>query len=171
MKNQHKTIDLTQEQKNQFIKANVDGAALTYSQAVLSHRTKLILEGYLTTKNQISTFDTILLSIEKELRSTTNLSEILFKNKLQNAQTEFILNCVKLFNEGWKVVKAFNFYTQKGNSYKFDVFLNIVRNQDKKDFEKLGFFETKKVEFKDKKKTFKKKVTSKKEVTITYKGA
>lgn len=167
----HTKNELNDEQRKSFSLTNVNGTPLSYSQSVKSHRTKLISEGYLTSKNQVQIFDDILISIEKNLKTKTNLSEVLFKNKLQSEQTLFIMNCIKLFNEGWKVVKAYNFYTQKGNQFKFDSFLKIVETQDKTDFEKLGLIEVRKIDLKPKKKIFKKPKTSKNEVSITYKGA
>lgn len=163
-------VELSNDQKQVLSSTYVDGSILRYSQAVRSHRTKLINENYLTTKNQVQIFDEILNGIERELKNKTNLSEILFKNKLQSEQTSFIMSCITLFNEGWKVVKAYNFYTQKGNSFKFNIFIKVVQTQNKSDFEKLGLIEVKKLDSKPKKKSFPKKKT-KNEVSITYKGA
>lgn len=159
---------LTEIQKKELINSLVDGKTLPYSLAVKSHRTKLIQEGFLTSKNQVQIFDDLLHGIKTDLQSKNNLSEVLFNTLLVREQTDFIEKIVKLFKEGWKVVKAYNFYTQRGNSYKYEVFFDIVKTQDKKDFEKLGLIEIKKNDFQ---KGFKKKVKTKinTDTKITYK--
>lgn len=139
MEIKRKVSVFTEEQKKELLNKTVDGKNVNYSPSVNSHRSKLINEGYLTSKNQVQTFDDLLNGIEKDLKTRTNLSDVLFKAQLLRVQTEFVANLVKLFNEGWKVVKAFNYYTDRGNTYKYDVLFDVVLKQDKKDFEKLGF--------------------------------
>jgi len=138
MEIKRKVSVFTEEQKKELLNKTVDGKNVNYSPSVNSHRSKLINEGYLTSKNQVQTFDDLLNGIEKDLKTRTNLSDVLFKAQLLRVQTEFVANLVKLFNEGWKVVKAFNYYTDRGNTYKYDVLFDVVLKQDKKDFEKLG---------------------------------
>jgi hypothetical protein len=159
---------LTDIQKKELINALVDGKSLPYSIAVKSHRTKLIQEGFLSSRNQVQIFDDLLNGVKNDLKSKNNMSEVVFNTLLVREQTSFIEQMVKLFKEGWKVVKAYNFYTQRGNTYKYDVFFNIVKSQDKKDFEKLGLIDVKKSE---PSKAFKRKSKPKNntETKITYK--
>lgn len=163
-----KILGLTDIQKKDLVNSFVDGKSLSYSIAVKSHRTKLIQEGYLTSKNQIQVFDSLLIGLNNDLKTKNNLPETLFVGLLAREQTDFIENLVKLFDHGWKAVKAYNFYTQRGNTYKYSVFFNVVKKQDKTDFEELGFIEVKKNEKIKTKKPTKHKKTEK-DIKITYK--
>lgn len=166
MEIKRKVSVFTEKQKKELLNKTVDGKNVNYSPSVNSHRSKLINEGYLTSKNQVQTFDDLLNGIEKDLKTRTNLSDVLFKAQLLRVQTEFVANLVKLFNEGWKVVKAFNYYTDRGNTYKYDVLFDVVLKQDKKDFEKLGFINAPQ---KQQNKPYKPKKIVKREVVITKK--
>lgn len=166
MEIKRKVSVFTEEQKKELLNKTVDGKNVNYSPSVNSHRSKLINEGYLTSKNQVQTFDDLLNGIEKDLKTRTNLSDVLFKAQLLRVQTEFVANLVKLFNEGWKVVKAFNYYTDRGNTYKYDVLFDVVLKQDKKDFEKLGLINAPQ---KQQNKPYKPKKIVKREVVITKK--
>lgn len=134
---------LTPQQKAVLI-TNVDA---TFSDSVKSMRRKLIQEGYLTSETQVNVLDKLLWGVKEAENSS--LSKALFDISVKNKQVEFIQHILELFKEGWKLSRAFKFYTGGGpikelNAWKLRRIIEVIEKKDRSDFDKLESDDNKK---------------------------
>lgn len=119
----------------------------SFGDSVKSMRNKMINEGYLTSVNQVDTFDKIMLTVKSNENNT--LHKLLFENLVLQKQLQFITNIKEMFKEGWMLSKIFRFYVGGGsisqvNDWKMKPLMTVIDKKDKSDFEKIGLIETSK---------------------------
>jgi len=134
---------LTGQEKANLI-ASADKALC---ESVQSMRKKLIQEGFLTSYTQVQVLDKLLWGV-RDAESGT-LSKALLENLVKTKQVTLIQNIVELFREGWKLSRAFKFYTGSGpvaemNAWKIRRILEVIAKKDRSDFPKMEADEVKK---------------------------
>lgn len=134
---------LTGQEKANLI-ASADKALC---ESVQSMRKKLIQEGFLTSYTQVQVLDKLLWGVREAENNT--LSKVLLDNLVKNKQVTLIQNIVELFREGWKLSRAFKFYTGSGpvaemNAWKIRRILEVIAKKDRSDFPKMEADEVKK---------------------------
>lgn len=123
-------------------------------ESVQSMRKKLIQEGYLTSYTQVQVLDKLLWGVREA--ENNMLNKVLLDDLVKNKQVALIQNIVELFREGWKLSRAFKFYTGSGpvaemNAWKIKRILEVIAKKDRSDFEKFETDEVKKPVFPKKK--------------------
>lgn len=122
-------------------KANLIASAdKSLSESVQSMRKKLIQEGFLTSYTQVQVLDKLLWGVREAENNT--MSKALLDNLVRTKQVTLIQNIVELFREGWKLSRAFKFYTGSGpvadmNAWKIRRILEVIVKKDRSDFAKL----------------------------------
>lgn len=122
-------------------KANLIASAdKNLSDSVQSMRKKLIQEGFLTSYTQVQVLDKLLWGVREAENNT--MSKALLDNLVRTKQVTLIQNIVELFREGWKLSRAFKFYTGSGpvadmNAWKIRRILEVIVKKDRSDFAKL----------------------------------
>lgn len=130
-------------------KANLIASAdKSLCDSVHSMRKKLIQEGFLTSYTQVQVLDKLLWGVREAENNT--ISKALLDNLVKNKQVTLIQNIVELFREGWKLSRAFKFYTGSGpvaemNAWKIKRILEVIAKKDRSDFAKMESEEVKKL--------------------------
>lgn len=136
-------------------KANLIASAdKSLCESVQSMRKKLIQEGFLTSYTQVQVLDKLLWGVREA--ENNNISKALLDNLVKTKQVTLIQNIVELFREGWKLSRAFKFYTGGGpvaemNAWKIKRILEVIVKKDRSDFAKFETDEVKKPAFPKKK--------------------